>query len=70
MTMKITVTTTMLAAPDGITTRRYLAGETYNMPDELGAVFVREKWGTEVRETGGTIESGEKKKAKGPAENK
>lgn len=48
--MKILVTKTMPAAADGVHTQRYRAGETYEMPDDLGAVFVRERWGKELKE--------------------
>ena len=48
--MKIAVTKTMSGAPDGVHTQKYVAGETYEMPDDLGSVFVRERWGMEVKE--------------------
>lgn len=73
--MNITVTKTMAGAPDGVHTQTYVAGETYDMPDDLGSVFVRERWGKEVKEPvkepvktpkGGDVTKG----GKGPDENK
>jgi hypothetical protein len=48
---KIKVTKSMPAAdPEKPKTGviRYEEGKTYDMPDEMGEIFVREKWGTEV----------------------
>ena len=59
--MKIEVVKTMAGSPDGVTHKIYLAGETYEMPEALGAVFVREKWGKDQTD---------KKRGKGPDENK
>jgi hypothetical protein len=56
--MKITVTTTVPASPDGVTTELYRAGQTYDLPEALAALFLREKWGKAA------------KQAAGPAENK
>ncbi len=47
--MQIAVTTTMPGSPDGIRTNVYEAGQSYDMPDDLAAVFVREKWGAEPK---------------------
>jgi hypothetical protein len=47
--MQISVTKTMRGAPDGVHTQTYVAGVTYDMPDDLGAVFVRERWGKAVQ---------------------
>jgi hypothetical protein len=48
---KIKVLKTQIAAhPDKpkTDTIKYLAGETYEMPEEMAGIFVKEKWGTEV----------------------
>ena len=46
--MRIRVTKTTRAAPDGVTVRSYRAGETAEMPEELARVFLREGWGREA----------------------
>lgn len=43
--MQIHVTETQKGSPDGVQVIRYRAGETYEMPDSLAAVFLREGWG-------------------------
>lgn len=63
--MHVRMKETKKGCPDGIEVRDYLAGEAYDLPDSLGAVFVREGWG-EVCEVGPT----EKKPEKGPEETK
>jgi hypothetical protein len=45
--MKIRVTETKQASPNGIVVETYEAGVEYDMPDALGAVFVREGWGVD-----------------------
>ncbi|MFQ5954716.1 MAG: hypothetical protein ACE5JZ_06615 [Kiloniellales bacterium] len=35
---------TRLGSPDGIETRRYLGGETYDLPPSLAKVFLGEGW--------------------------
>lgn len=42
----ITVTISTYASPNGRDCQTYEAGQSYAMPDELAAVFVREGWGT------------------------
>ncbi len=46
--MRILVTQTTRAAPDGVTVRSYRAGETAEMPEDLARVFLREGWGRAV----------------------
>ncbi len=46
--MRILATKTARAAPDGVTVRRYRAGETAEMPDDLARVFLREGWDREA----------------------
>ena len=46
--MRILVTKTTRAAPDGVTVRSYRAGETAEMPAGLARVFLREGWGREA----------------------
>ncbi len=46
--MRILVTKTTRAAPDGVTVRSYRAGETAEMPEDLARVFLREGWGRAV----------------------
>ncbi len=43
--MRILVTKTTRAAPDGVTVRSYRAGETAEMPEDLARVFIAEGWG-------------------------
>jgi hypothetical protein len=42
--MKIQMVTTERGSPDGNTVLEYEAGEEYEVPEELGEVFVREGW--------------------------
>ncbi len=46
--MRILITKTTRAAPDGVTVRSYRAGETAEMPEDLARVFLREGWGRAV----------------------
>ncbi len=46
--MRILVTKTTRAAPDGVTVRSYRAGGTAEMPEDLARVFLREGWGRAV----------------------
>ena len=46
--MRILVTKTTRAAPDGVTVRSYRAGETADMPADLARVFIAEGWGREA----------------------
>ncbi len=46
--MRIRVTKTTRAAPDGVTVRSYRAGATAEMPEDLARVFLREGWGRAV----------------------
>ncbi len=46
--MRILVTKTTRAAPDGVMVRSYRAGETAEMPEDLARVFLREGWGREA----------------------
>ncbi len=46
--MRILVTKTTRAAPDGVTVRSYRAGETAEMPEDLARVFLREGWGRDA----------------------
>ena len=46
--MRILVTKTTRAAPDGVTVRSYRAGEIAEMPEDLARVFLREGWGREA----------------------
>lgn len=46
---RIEVLRTTRAAPDGITVRRYRAGEIHELPDHLARVFLREGWGRPAR---------------------
>jgi hypothetical protein len=50
VTMRIEVTRTMKASPNGIKVLDYVAGQVYEMPESLGKVFVRERWGVEAPE--------------------
>ncbi len=46
--MRIRVTKTTRAARDGVAVRSYRAGETYDLPEDLARVFLREGWGREA----------------------
>ncbi len=46
--MRIRVTKTTRAAPDGVTVRSYRACETAEMPADLARVFLREGWGRDA----------------------
>ncbi len=43
--MRVLVTKTTRAAPDGLTVRRYEAGQSYDLPADLARVFIAEGWG-------------------------
>ncbi len=45
--MRILVTKTTRAAPDGLTVCRYEAGQSYDLPADLARVFIKEGWGRE-----------------------
>jgi len=42
--MRIKMRSTRLGSPDGIQVNSYQAGETYEVPDQLGQVFLDEGW--------------------------
>lgn len=42
--MRIGMLTTKRGSPDGVQVKTYTEGEPYDVPDDLGAVFVREGW--------------------------
>ncbi len=46
--MRIRVTKTTRAAPDGVTVHSYRAGETAEMPEDLARVFLRDGWSREA----------------------
>ena len=48
--MKIKMLRTQRGSPDGLSIRLYQEGKTYDFPDSLGEVFLKEGWGKEVRE--------------------
>ncbi len=54
--MRILVTKTTRAAPDGVSVRSYRAGETAEMPAGLARVFLREGWGRELTQAAGGFE--------------
>ena len=43
--MRVLVTKTTRAASDGLTVRRYEAGQSYDLPADLARVFIAEGWG-------------------------
>ncbi len=43
--MRVLVTKTTRAAPDGLMVRRYEAGQSYDLPADLARVFIAEGWG-------------------------
>lgn len=65
--MRVHVTKTRKGSPDGIEVREYQAGESYEMPDSLGAVFLREGWAEADKSLPGPEET---KPLKGPKEKK
>ena len=42
--MRLTMTETRDGSPDGIAVNTYVAGESYDIPDRLGRIFLDEKW--------------------------
>lgn len=65
--MRVHITETKKGSPDGIEVREYQAGESYEMPDSLGAVFIQEGWGKPDKALPGPEET---KPLKGPKEKK
>lgn len=49
MMKQIYVTKNQDGSPDGNTVIKYKADKSYPMPDELADVFIREKWGYEIK---------------------
>lgn len=45
MQIQVTKTTKAASSKMGTSTKEYLAGETYDMFDELAEVFLKEDWG-------------------------
>lgn len=45
--IQIRMTKTMPGSDDGITVKTYEQGQSYEMGDDLGGVFIREGWGHE-----------------------
>ncbi len=43
--MRVLVTKTTRATPDGLMVRRYEAGQSYDLPADLARVFIAEGWG-------------------------
>lgn len=54
--MKIKMLKTARGSPDGININEYKSGEIYNLPDDLGNIFLKEKWAELIEEK--TIEEG------------
>lgn len=50
--MKIKILKTMDGSPDGSHVLTYKEGETYDVPEGLAKVFLREKWGKAVMKRG------------------
>ena len=44
--MRIRITRSLAASPNGIQIVEYQAGQTVQMPDDLGGVFIQQGWGT------------------------
>lgn len=65
--MRIKMLTTQRGSPDGVQVNTYEADETYEVPDGLGGVFVREGWAEEVA---APVPEPEAKDAGAPPENK
>ncbi len=63
MKIKVTKTTKGATCAKGIEAKEYLAGETYDIFDDLAKVFVDNNWGEEVKKV-------EKKAFKNKLENK
>ena len=47
--MKIRMLKTMQAAPNGIAIVTYSEGETYDLPQNLAEIFIRESWGETLK---------------------
>ena len=67
--MRIKMLRTQPGSPDGVEVNVYEAGESYELPDDLAAVFLREDWAEAASEPRKTTK-GRKRKAKGPAATK
>lgn len=65
--MRVKVTQTQRASSDGVTINEYQAGKTYDMPDNLGQMFIEHGWGKDANKKAGPSED---KKADGAAESK
>ncbi len=65
--MRIMMLQTMDGSPDGVTVNQYRKGETYDVPDSLGTVFLKEKWAERAK---AKPDAEENKQRKGPKENK
>lgn len=60
--MKIRMTETHTACPDGFTPKEYREGETYEVADHLGGLFVGYGWAEKVEhESAHPVEEAEKK---------
>lgn len=69
--MHVHMKETKKGSPDGIEVREYLAGESYEMPEQLGVVFVKEGWGEEKpMEENKSLKGPEETKVDGPKEKK
>jgi hypothetical protein len=49
--MKIFVNKTMKASDNGIDVKQYLAGEVYEMSEEMSELFVSQKWGVKQEDS-------------------
>lgn len=65
--MKVTVTQTVKASPDGLRTHTYESGHTYDMQAHLAEIFLREGWGKEAKKGAGPSQN---KSADGSSETK
>lgn len=63
--MKIKMLETRMGSPDGVSVLAYTGGEQYEVPDDLGLVFITEGWAVD-----GRIKASRKKDKGAAPENK
>jgi len=48
--MKVRMVSTQKGSPNGIAIKLYTKGKVYDVPDELGKVFLQESWAEKLRD--------------------
>ena len=63
-TKRISMLVTKDGSPDGIQVRTFEKGKTYDVPETLADIFLRERWAREVKDCPGPQNTKEKDDAK------